>query len=105
MGNNPETMLKGRTALQRKRGIHAHVDNRGPLTAQALQHLLKAGTDAGARTNTAKHKRRQTTDRSTNASASQNTTGHEGMLTWENALARVRNNFTDPQGNTNALCC
>ena len=32
-GDNPETMLKRIMALQQTRGIHAHVDNRRPLTA------------------------------------------------------------------------
>jgi len=46
-------------------------------------------------------KRRPLTDPLTphKTSASQNTTGHEGMLTWENALARMRINSTDPQRN------
>ena len=60
-GNNPETMLKCIMALQQTRAIHAHVDNRRPLTAQAYQHRLHHAC--------------------TGASASQNTVGHEGTLT------------------------
>ena len=37
-GNNPETMLERRARLQKTQGIHAHVDNRRSLTAQAQQY-------------------------------------------------------------------
>ena len=36
-GNNPETMLERRTALQQTRGIHKYADKRRPLTAEANQ--------------------------------------------------------------------
>ena len=39
-GNNPETTLEHRMALQQTRGIHAHADNIRPLTAQADQCWL-----------------------------------------------------------------
>lgn len=56
-------------------GIHAHVDNRRPLTAQACQCKLKGCTGAGAQMNKAKRKGTQTPDRCTGPSVSQNTAG------------------------------
>lgn len=52
-GNNPETMLESRMALQQTQGIQAHY---GPLTAQIFQHFLNACTHTGVQTNTAKYK-------------------------------------------------
>ena len=46
-GGNPETILVGRMALQQTRGIHAHVDKRRPLNAQADQRWPHAWTGAG----------------------------------------------------------
>ena len=42
--------------------------------------------------------------RCSGASASQNTAGHEVMLTEVIALVRVHNNSADAQVNTNARC-
>ena len=59
-GDNPDTMPECRMALQQTRGIHAHVDNRRPLTTQAYQCYLNACTGTGAQTNTTKYKGSQT---------------------------------------------
>ena len=80
-GDNPETMLERRMAVKQTRGIHAHVDNIRPLTAQAYQRWLQAFTVAGARTNNAKCRGAQTPVACTGASDSQNTVGHDGTLT------------------------
>ena len=104
-GNNPETMLKRRMALQQTQGIHAHVDDRRLLTAHAYQCWLHACTGACAWTNNAKCKGAQTPATCTGASASQNTTGHEGTLTWVNALPHVHNKSAYPWGSTAALRC
>ena len=47
-GDNPETMLKRRMALQQTRGIRVHVDNRRLLIAQAYRRWLHACTGAYA---------------------------------------------------------
>ena len=95
-GNNPKTVLKHRMAPQQTEGIHAHVGNGRPLTAQVYQCWLHACTGVCARTNNTKCKGAQTPAACTGACASQNTVGHEGTLTWVNALAHEPNKSTDP---------
>ena len=55
-------------------GIHAHVDNRRPLTAQACQCKLKGCTGAGAQTNM-----------------------HWPKCLTKHCRVRAHNNFADPQ--------
>ena len=61
-------------------GIHVHVDNRRPLTAQAYKCRLQASTGPDARTNNAKCKGAQPPATCTGANASQNTVQHKGTL-------------------------
>lgn len=71
-GDNPETMLKRRMALQQTWEIHTHVDNRRWQTVQVYQCQLNACTSTSTWTNTAKYKGAQTPAGCADTSASQN---------------------------------
>ena len=75
------------------------VDNRRPLTAQGFTNASSkhALAQVHERTQQKARERRPLMDALVQV-PHQNTTGHEGMLTLANALARVHNNFADTQG-------
>ena len=82
--NNPETTPEHRTVLQQTRVMYVHVNNRRPPTTHATKTRSK---------NAPAQVHEQTQQNEANCRPLQDAlvhmAGHEGMLTYVNALARV----------------